>query len=121
MKNPEKTLDLSMSDEAPICNGRDTAGRFVLGNGGGPGRPVGSRNKLSEDFLTALADDFAEHGAAAIAAARAADPMGYVRAIVALVPKEAHLDVTHHDYAGALAQLEQRMIDVTPSSEARLL
>ena len=27
-----------------------------------PGRPKGSRNKLGEDFIAALAADFAEHG-----------------------------------------------------------
>ena len=31
------------------------------------GRPKGSRNKLSEEFLRELADDFAEHGQALLA------------------------------------------------------
>lgn len=35
-------------------------GRFLTGNGGG-GRPKGSRNKLGEQFLEALAQDFAEY------------------------------------------------------------
>ena len=37
--------------------------QFEPGQGG---RPRGSRNKLGEDFINALADDFAKHGAVAI-------------------------------------------------------
>ena len=37
--------------------------RFRPGNSG---RPKGSRNKLGEDFIAALAEDFAKHGMKAI-------------------------------------------------------
>jgi len=40
--------------------------RFQPGNPGGPGRPLGSKNKLSESFLQALAEDFEKHGKDAI-------------------------------------------------------
>jgi hypothetical protein len=55
---------------------RDEHGRFLTANNGG-GRPKGSRNKLTDQFLGAIADDFAEHGAEAIAKVRLSDPATY--------------------------------------------
>jgi hypothetical protein len=51
-------------------------------------RPVTSRNRLQNKFLSALADDFEMHGKRAIERARIQDPMGYVKAVVALMPKQ---------------------------------
>lgn len=61
------------------------ATRFQPGN---PGRPKGSRNKLGEDFIKALAEDFEENGIAAIAIARRTDPVQYLKVIAAVIPKE---------------------------------
>ena len=58
---------------------------------GNPGRPPGSRNKLSEDFLKALYNDFQAHGAATIAEARERDPVAYVKLIASLSPKDIKL------------------------------
>ncbi len=66
---------------------RDEKGLFAPGNPGGPGRPKGSRNKLSEAYLKALADDFAEHGVETIEKLRADRPDIYVGAIGKLMPK----------------------------------
>ncbi len=57
------------------------------------GRPTGARDRLRNNFLSALADDFKENGVAAIQAMRVQDPSGYVRAIASLMPKE--MDVNH--------------------------
>ena len=62
-------------------------GRFLTGNIGG-GRPKGSRNKLGEQFLEALAQDFAEHGQDAIVACREEKPTEYVKIIAGLLPRE---------------------------------
>ena len=62
-------------------------GRFQTGNSGG-GRPKGSRNKLGEQFLEALAQDFAEHGQEAIVACREAKPTEYLKVIAGLLPNE---------------------------------
>ena len=59
--------------------------RFQPGN---PGRPKGSKNKLGEDFIKALAEDFEEHGIDAIAIARRTDPVQYLKVIAAVIPKE---------------------------------
>ncbi len=63
-------------------------GQFVLGHTGMGGRPKGSRNKLGEQFLEALAQDFAEHGQAAIVACREERPTDYVKVEACLLPKE---------------------------------
>jgi hypothetical protein len=67
---------------------RDTeTGRFLSGNSGG-GRPKGSRNKLGEQFLEALTQDFTAHGQQAIVACREEKPTEYVKVVASLLPKE---------------------------------
>lgn len=66
---------------------RDEHGRFLPGWSGGPGRPAGSRSKLSESYLKALADDFEEHGIETIQRLREERPDVYIGAIGKLMPK----------------------------------
>jgi hypothetical protein len=58
----------------------------VSGNPGG--RPAGARNRIQGNFLNRLAEDFDNHGKRAIEAAREEDPMGYVKMIASLLPKQ---------------------------------
>ena len=58
---------------------------FQKGEGG---RPKGSRNRLSWTFLSALADDFAEHGEGAIRICRVEKPHEYLKIVAGLMPKE---------------------------------
>lgn len=63
--------------------------RFKPGTSGNPlGRPRGGRNRLSEDFVQAMYDDFKVHGRGAIAAVREKDPSTYVKVIAQLLPRE---------------------------------
>ncbi len=62
-------------------------GRFLTGNSGG-GRPKGSRNRLGEQFLETLAQDFAVHGQQAIVDCREEKPTEYVKVVAGLLPKE---------------------------------
>ena len=60
---------------------------FKPGQSGNPaGRKPGSRNKLSELFVAAMREDFAEHGPSAIAALRDRDPATYLAAIRSMIP-----------------------------------
>ncbi len=68
------------------------------GQSGNPaGRPKSSRNKLTEDFLKALADDFDQHGKAAIVEVRQEDPAKYLSIVAQLVPKETDVNVKADD------------------------
>jgi hypothetical protein len=63
---------------------RDDRGRFLKGMPGGPGRPVGSRNKLSEDFLRDLQADWEQHGKDILEVMREKHPEIYFQCIVKL-------------------------------------
>lgn len=80
-----------MADE-PVID-KDEKGRFVTGNIGG-GRPKGSRNKLGEDFIKALAESFELHGAETIETVRLEKPDAYVKVIASLLPKEFKIETT---------------------------
>lgn len=60
------------------------------------GRPRGARNKLGEAFIQALADDFDEHGIAAIQVVRAEKPDQYLKVIASLLPKDVNLNLTNN-------------------------
>jgi hypothetical protein len=78
----------------------DFATRFKPGQSGNPaGRSKSCRNKLSEAFIAALNDDFAEHGPAVISQVRAEMPHVYLKVIASLVPKELKLDKEHNSLA----------------------
>jgi hypothetical protein len=63
---------------------RDEQGRWLRGIPGGPGRPVGSRNKLSQDFLGDLQTDWEQHGKDILAIMRAKFPEIYFQSLVKL-------------------------------------
>ena len=61
---------------------------------GQSGNPLGrivTRDGINKRFLNALAADFYEHGKQAIIDAREKDPMGYVKVVAALQPKEIQI------------------------------
>ena len=66
---------------------RDAGGRFLTGNIGGPGRRPGSRNRLGEDFIAAIHDDWTQHGAAVLAKVRKSNPAAYLRVVASLIPQ----------------------------------
>lgn len=70
-----------MGDEPKRVIGRP----FKPGEGG---RPKGARSKLSEAFLQALSDDFAEKGIEAIKQTRVDKPEAYLKVIASVLPKE---------------------------------
>lgn len=78
------------------------------------GKPKGARNRLQAAFLNALADDFDVHGKKAIVEAREKDPMGYVKAVAALMPKQVEQsqpldDLTDAELTAGIALLRARL------------
>lgn len=73
--------------------------QFKVGNPGGPGRPLGSKNRLSEYFLHELADHFEKHGREAIDRVYIDRPGEYLRIIAGLIPKEMLLEVAAEEKA----------------------
>jgi hypothetical protein len=69
--------------------------QFKPGQGG---RKKGSRNKLGEDFLLALANDFESHGAEAIERVRIERPDAYLKIIASLLPRDLNLNVSKYDH-----------------------
>jgi hypothetical protein len=68
--------------------------RWEKGVSGNPlGKPKGTRNKLSEDFIAAMHEDFEDNGKDAIAKVREKMPHRYLQIIASLLPKELKVDV----------------------------
>ena len=66
---------------------------FEEGQSGNPGgRPMGSRSKLTENFLKKMNADFLKHGTKAIEAARKKDPSGYIKTVASILPKNVKMD-----------------------------
>jgi hypothetical protein len=64
----------------------------MAGRGNPNGRPKGSRNRISEAALKALADDFDAHGVAVIEKVRTERPHDYLKIIVAVLPRRMEID-----------------------------
>lgn len=78
----------------PEKAGRNQDGTFAKGVSGNPaGKPKGSRHKLGEAFLSAMHDDFVEHGVSAIETVRTKRPDQYLKVIASMLPKELNLNV----------------------------
>jgi hypothetical protein len=84
------------------------AGQFKPGNPGG-GRPLGSRNRLSEIALAALGEDFAEHGKAAIEKVRREKTHVYLQIVASLLPRQ--LQVERTSVLGELSDEELTMLE----------
>jgi hypothetical protein len=62
--------------------------RFRPGGPPGPGRPRGSRSRLQEFVLRALAEDFERYGSQVIETVRQKRPEVYLNACVSLLPRQ---------------------------------
>ena len=83
----EKTTS-SLPDEGASSDGqpttsmpavRDARGHYLKGWAGGPGRPKGSRNRLTEAFVDDLLAEWQKHGRKAIRRLCEQSPIVYVR------------------------------------------
>jgi hypothetical protein len=79
--------------------------RVGMVDSGGPGRPKGSRNKLAQDFIDKVYEDWQAHGATAIIAMREQSPSKYCALIAALIPQHFKVE---HDHTLTLNEDELR-------------
>src|SRR5262245_3919343 len=62
---------------------------FRPGQSGNPGgKPKGARNRLEAEILRDLAEDYRQHGRAAIQRLFEKDPAAYLRVTASLIPKQ---------------------------------
>jgi len=54
--------------------------------------PRGSRNKLSDAFLQALADDFEAHGKGVVEKVRTERPQDYLKIVASVMPKRMEVE-----------------------------
>src|SRR5262249_31968128 len=82
----------SATKTAPDKTGKQQ-GRWIPGRSGNlNGRPKGSRNRLSEEFLRAFAEDFEQYGLGVIEKVRLQRPQDYLRIGASLLPKQMDVE-----------------------------
>jgi hypothetical protein len=95
------------------------SGQFQPGNRLG-GRPLGSRNRLTEVALAALGEDFAEHGKAAIEKVRREKTHVYLQIVASLLPRQLHVE--RSSVLGELSDEELEMMqELLTASRAQLV
>ena len=101
---------LRIMAENTAANQRGPGRPFQRGVSGNPaGKPKGSKHKLQEDFVAALAKDFEANGAKAIEAVRTTEPAAYLAIIAKVLPKD--VNVSHDvgaDLIAALRRINER-------------
>lgn len=80
---------------------------WTPGVSGNPGGRPQARTRVTTRFLNELADDYEVNGKAAIVSAREKDPLGYLKVIAGLLPKEIEItspldELTDEQLLGAL-------------------
>jgi hypothetical protein len=92
--------------------GRDTkTGRFVSGNNGG-GRPKGSRNKLTTEFIDDLYAKWQEHGPDVLERVIRDDPAAFLRTVAQILPKEIDVNAgSDFDGMESVAEILQKVAD----------
>jgi hypothetical protein len=95
-----------MSGDSAPKKHRNLRTPWQLGQSGNPaGRKVGSRNKLAQDFIDKVYEDWQAHGAKAIIAMRGQSPSKYCSLVAALIPQHFKLE---HDHTLMLNEDELR-------------
>jgi len=67
--------------------------QFKKGNGGGPGRPKGAKNKLAKAYLKDLHEIYLDGGKEALKQVMKERPDGFLSLVARLLPKD--LDLKH--------------------------
>lgn len=71
---------------------------FKPGQSGNPqGRPKGSRNKLGEQFINDLYEDWQQHGVVTLARVRDEKPDQYLKVVASILPKDLNVNINSTD------------------------
>lgn len=87
----------TMSDDETISNVEKTYKPWQVKPGqvlNPRGRPKGSRNKLGEQFVSALQADFEANGEKVIETVRVERPHEYLKVVASILPKEVKVTTT---------------------------
>jgi hypothetical protein len=106
---PEGEIIKLEDDKEPTGRERSLANLRPFGPGQG-GRPKGAKNRFTEDFWRAAANDFAEHGAKVFERVRNEDPAKYLAAMVNILPKDVNVK---HESTDAFVNLWKLISDGT--------
>lgn len=96
---------------------RTKGGLFAPGTSGGPGRPKGARNVLSEKFLQAALNVFEEGGEEALRKMMENDPAGFSRVLGSLTGKIESIR-SREQIADALSERLPLIIDMSEPGSA---
>ena len=101
-----------MSGDSAPKKHRNLRAPWHVGQSGNPaGRKVGSRNKLAEDFIDKVYEDWQAHGAKAIIAMREQSPSKYCTLVAALIPQ--HFKVEHeHSVLLSEEELRAKLVEI---------
>jgi hypothetical protein len=102
-----------MSDTAIVERDVKT-GRFLVGSKPGPGRPVGSRNLLTTQFLDDLKSCWERNGASVLERVARDEPAALLKTVAMLLPREAQLDIDIQIQAGEAIEAFRALLGVQP-------
>src|ERR1700681_4082174 len=80
-------------------------GQFLTGSNGGPGRKLGSRNKLGADFIDAVHEKFQQHGADCLDRMIKTDPTAFIKVVGNILPRETIIAALHVSTTTTLEEL----------------
>ena len=94
-------------------------GWFHKGHAGGPGRPPGSRNKLSEDFIKDLHASWLSHGKQALLAMCTGKPADFCKMMAGLMPRDVLLKIK--DNRPVIEYSTQELLDIIEAGPEEVL
>jgi hypothetical protein len=68
------------------------------------GRPLGSKHRLAESFIRALAESFQQYGPETLERVRQDDPATYLRLVAYLLPKEIKIQPDQQELSSLTAE-----------------